>query len=163
MIWYLQVRITSVYKVAQADNLGEGGPLAFHRSEFLDCLAKNIDQRFTRIHFGKRLSAYKMHSKQASPITLEFKDGSVASCDVLIGADGVHSATRHAMLEYAALEAELGGLQEEKDKASLLRSKKEPIWSGHTAYRTIASTDKLRILNPNHRTLTTFQLVSDYS
>ena len=49
------------------------------------------------------------------------------------------------------LQAKIGGSQEGKDKATLLRGKKEPTWNGHTAYHAITSTDKLRKLNLNHK------------
>lgn len=95
----------------------------------------------------------------ASMIMLEFRDGSSAHCDLLIGADGIYSATRHTLFELAALEFEADSSIEGKKNADALRAKKEPIWSGHISYRTTADSEKLRKLNPNHRILSSFQLV----
>lgn len=95
----------------------------------------------------------------ASMITLEFRDGSSAHCDLLIGADGIYSATRHTLLELAAQEFEADSSIEGKKSANMLRAKKEPVWSGHISYRTTADSEKLRKLNPNHRILSSFQLV----
>lgn len=140
-----------------------GGPHAFHRAEFLDCLAGNLDPDITSVYFRKRLQSYATTS-EASPssITLEFKDGSTATCDLLIGADGIHSATRCTLLELAAQESEVGASRGGVETDIRLREMKEPVWSGHTAYRTIVSSEKLRNLNPNHRILSSFQLVSSH-
>lgn len=135
-------------------------PFAFHRAEFLDCLANNVDREATTLHFGKRLTNFVLPTEPTAPIILEFKDGSQSSCDVLIGADGIHSATRSTLLELAAQDSEACGSENGKKTANTLRDMKEPVWSGHTAYRTVANTEKLKKLNPKHRTLTTFQIVS---
>ena len=136
------------------------GPFAFHRADFLNCLAKNLDQQITTVHFGKSLSSFATPAGKASPITLEFKDGSTSTCDILIGADGIHSATRQTMLELAAQDSEANGSATDDNRLTSIRNMKEPIWSGHTAYRTVANAGRLRNLNPNHRTLSTFQIVS---
>lgn len=114
------------------------------------------------MHFGKRLLSYSHEdsSDATPPITLKFKDGSTAHCDLLIGADGVYSTARHSLLELAARDLEAGSTDEGKKTANVLREKKEPVWSGHTAYRATANSEMLRKLNPNHRTLSSFQFVS---
>lgn len=74
-----------------------------------------------RVHFRKRLTRYE---QLPNGITLHFADGSVANCDVLIGADGIKSPTRYCLYaEKAELE------KDEADKSALLRYA-VPRWSG---------------------------------
>jgi salicylate hydroxylase len=49
-----------------------------------------------RLHFGKRLA--RIEEKQDRKVTLHFEDGSEASADCLIGADGIHSKARSYLL-----------------------------------------------------------------
>ena len=74
----------------------------------LKCLVEQIDPQSTTIHFSKRLVSFELPSDdhKATPIKLNFKDGTNAKCDVLIGADGIHSSIRHVMLDLAAQNAE---------------------------------------------------------
>lgn len=132
------------------------GLLPFHRPDFLDCLASNLPQDRASVHFGKRLVSYSISSGTACPITLDFMDGSTARCHVIIGADGVHSVARKVTLELAVrdLEAKYG-----ESAAATLREKIEPVWTGLTAYRTVANAEKLRALNPGHGVLTGPRLV----
>ena len=76
---------------------------SFHRAEFLKILEKNIPSSY-RTHFGKRLESYE--DSTSNPITLRFKDGTTATCDVLIGADGVKSAVRRSMFADLAAKAQ---------------------------------------------------------
>lgn len=48
-----------------------------------------------RIHFGKRLMRIEEHDNK---VFLHFKDGTSASADCLIGADGIRSTTRKYLL-----------------------------------------------------------------
>lgn len=67
-----------------------------HRAHFLEEMVKLLEPG--RAHFNKRLDyIYETDSKQM-PITLHFVDGTTSSADVVVGADGVHSAVRkHVM------------------------------------------------------------------
>lgn len=87
-----------------------------HRAHFLDELVKAVPAQ--RAHFNKRLVA--IEDKAGSPVLLSFKDGTNAAADVVIGADGIHSAVRSYLLgpEAAA-----------------------PVFSGSVAYRGITSMD----------------------
>lgn len=50
--------------------------------------------------FNKRLLKYTVdESKEVEKITIEFEDGTTATCDVLIGSDGVKSPTRALMFK----------------------------------------------------------------
>jgi salicylate hydroxylase len=69
---------------------------SIHRAHFLDELAQLIQPE--RAHFGKRLDHIYESNDAESPIVLQFTDGSMSTCDILIGADGVHSVTRSHIL-----------------------------------------------------------------
>ena len=121
----------------------------------LQCFVDRIDHEVTNIHFGKRLVSFELptESHKTSPIKINFKDGTSAECDVLIGADGIHSSTRHSMLDLAAQEKEMDGTEEGKASAETLRSMKNPIWSGAVAHRSLISAEELRKINPKHGVL----------
>lgn len=63
------------------------------RSDLLDGLLELVPK--DRITFGKALDSI---SSSGSGVHLTFKDGSTAHADCLIGADGIHSATRRHIL-----------------------------------------------------------------
>jgi salicylate hydroxylase len=89
-----------------------------------------------KIHTSKRLIEYRVEPSQA--ITLVFADGSTASADVLVGADGVHSPTRATMYQaFAGHEKFI-----------------EPIWCGTYAYRATVDLPKFKSLYPEHQALT---------
>ena len=104
--------------------------------------------------------SYYSPSGESSKTELKFNDGEIVECDVLIGADGIHSVTRRILLELAALDIEADEPRGGRRAADLLRSSADPVWSGHTAYRAVASAERLKKVNPNHRILTTPQIVS---
>jgi 2-polyprenyl-6-methoxyphenol hydroxylase-like FAD-dependent oxidoreductase len=52
------------------------------------------------VRFGKRFERYE----QGDDITLHFEDGTTASCDVLVGADGIRSRVRKQYLPHAGTE-----------------------------------------------------------
>ncbi|EQL01553.1 salicylate 1-hydroxylase [Ophiocordyceps sinensis CO18] len=83
-----------------------------HRAKFLDELAKLIPQGVA--HFGKRLA--RLEETGLSDILLHFTDGTTATADCVIGADGVHSTVRKHLLGAATPAA-------------------TPVFSGIVAYR----------------------------
>ncbi|TBU45377.1 FAD/NAD(P)-binding domain-containing protein [Dichomitus squalens] len=103
----------------------------FHRSMLQQLLAKHLDAG-DKIHFSKRLVSYSEPASTVDPIVLNFKDGTTATCDLVIGSDGVRSAVRRTMFSTFADEAEKNGKTEE---ASKLRAMVEPVWTGEVAYR----------------------------
>ncbi|KZV87796.1 FAD/NAD(P)-binding domain-containing protein [Exidia glandulosa HHB12029] len=107
---------------------------SFHRAQFLSIFAAKVEQSPTiRVEFDKRLvSANTQVSGQS--ITLTFKDGTTATCDVLIGADGIRSPVRVAMLDCAA--KDLGD--------DMLRSRWPAVWSGVCIYRSLIPMSQLR-------------------
>lgn len=67
-----------------------GAPfLCMHRADLHEALASVVPSEI--IHLGKKLVALEQNG---GPVTLSFADGSTATADAVIGADGVHSLVR---------------------------------------------------------------------
>jgi salicylate hydroxylase/6-hydroxynicotinate 3-monooxygenase len=67
-----------------------GAPyLCMHRADLHDALASVVPSEI--VHHGKKLSGL---DQRAGGVRLSFDDGSTASADAVIGADGVHSVVR---------------------------------------------------------------------
>lgn len=88
-----------------------------HRAHFLDELVKLVPSE--RTHFNKRVDI--IDDKHGGPVAIHFKDGTTATADAVIGADGVHSIVR----------AHLLGKEAEK-----------PVFAGSVAYRALVPMDK---------------------
>ena len=71
---------------------------------------------------------------------LMFEDGTQATCDVLVGCDGIKSAVRRAMYNALAKDAETRG---ELGEAARLRALNDPVWSGTVAYRSLVPVKEL--------------------
>lgn len=70
-----------------------GAPqITIHRADILAALAEQFPME--QIQFGKRIQTL---SQSFDGVTLAFEDGSSASFDVVIGADGIHSRVRTAL------------------------------------------------------------------
>ena len=111
----------------------------FHRGEVQGVFLDNLHP--TRpVLVGKRLVSYEQPPSGLGPIVLRFQDGTTATCDVLVGCDGIKSAVRRTMYSRLAEEAEVGGHAEE---AARLLAMNEPIWSGCVAYRGLIPAAKL--------------------
>ena len=137
------------------------GSLVFHRADFLQVLASKLDPASTASRFSKRLTSYTQVGPDTSSssqgfVTLHFVDGTTSTCDVLVGADGIHSETRHCLFKEVA---EAVGASD-PDKAKLLLSKLDPMWSGSAAYRAVIPSERLGKINPNHSALKVPQNVS---
>ncbi|KAI0360165.1 FAD/NAD(P)-binding domain-containing protein [Trametes cingulata] len=135
--------------------LAPNGSTTTHRRDMIDVFLSRLPPSYT-LHTSKRLKRYT-HSSNASqpepgPVTLHFEDGTTAHADVLLGADGIHSATRYAMYEEAHLRecvvaGASGGWQEcDRCKAAM------PVWTGVHSYRCLIPTEELYALNPEHTT-----------
>ena len=92
---------------------------SLHRAHFLDELVKGVPSE--RAHFNKRLQS--IEEKEDSTVVLHFKDGTTATADALIGADGIHSVVREFILG-------------ERDMAS------HSTFAGSVVYRGIVPMDK---------------------
>lgn len=122
--------------------------LPLHRAAFQKAIISHLPATCTT-HFGKRLVSYD--DPASGPITLHFKDGTTAECDVLVGADGIKSAVRHTLFSNLAKE---GKISEEE------ATRTNPIWSGTVAYRALIPKEVLEAKAPGHRALTEDMLVS---
>lgn len=144
--------------------LHEGGMTTFHRPDFQSVLLGHLPPS-CRTHTRKRLISYTQKLSQARhsslpPIMLQFHDGSTASCDILIGADGVKSVARVSLVRELASSAIMEGRAQ--DAEEFLRCA-QPRWSGTCAYRTTIPAETLRTRLPGHRVLEGPMLVSAFS
>ena len=76
-----------------------------HRAHFLDELVKSVPPQ--RAHFNKRLQ--HIEDKNGDPVYLRFSDGTTATADVVIGADGIHSTVRKHLLGVEAAKPTFSG------------------------------------------------------
>ena len=149
-----------IYGFALTTKLDVVGILAFHRADFQNVLSSHLEAAVTTSHFSKRLASYDTPppSDPAGPeeIRLHFEDGSSATCDVLVGADGIKSPTRRCLLTQAASDI----AKSNRGSAEQLLSKIDPVWSGSITYRGVIPSESLEEINPEHKCLKECQLVS---
>jgi salicylate hydroxylase len=119
--------------------------MGIHRAEFHQVLLNRLPPR-CRTFASKRLERYTQQPD--APIQLHFQDGSTATCDILIGADGLKSAVRKRMLQEAAAEVETQNWDAE---AAELRCLIEPRFSGVFSYRALIPAERLSRIAPQHR------------
>ena len=67
-----------------------------HRADLLDVIKRAVPAEAVRL--GKRLDGFSVSEEG---VRLDFADGERASADVLVGADGIHSVIRAALIESA--------------------------------------------------------------
>lgn len=130
-----------------------GGLTSFYRPDFQRVLLRHLSRR-CKLHTSKRFVSYA-NGGDRQPIQLYFEDGTTATCDLLVAADGLKSAVRACMLKGVAARLQAEGKRAEATEA--LRHVM-PSWSGMMAYRTSIDADVLRKKYPGHRVLTTPQL-----
>ena len=89
-----------------------GGPLAdglstttIRRADLYLSLRAEVERRGIAITYGKRLTDARVGE---GGVTAEFADGSTATGDLLVGADGLHSRTRKALDPHAPAPRFLG-------------------------------------------------------
>lgn len=126
-----------------------GTLITIHRADFQQVLISHLPQS-TRMFFKKRIRSYTQDL--TGPVELLFEDGSRATCDLLIGADGLKSSVRAALLNERAHWAQAEGRPSEAARAL---DAIHPSWTGQVAYRALIPTAKLRACNANHSVLTT--------
>lgn len=78
----------------QTGDCEKTGLSSVHRARFLDELAALVPKSIA--HFSKRLQSFDAGS--GGEITLLFEDGTTATADALVGADGVRSRVRQTLL-----------------------------------------------------------------
>jgi salicylate hydroxylase len=118
--------------------------LRYYRPDVLRVLIDHLPENVPT-HFGRRLSTYRRLAN--GKIELQFDDGSVTTCDILIGSDGVRSTVRRDMLTSQAQEATDAGRADEAD--AILRGI-EPSWTGIVAYRALVPTERLLAYRDTH-------------
>ncbi|KAN0109198.1 salicylate hydroxylase [Russula decolorans] len=124
-----------------------GGMMSFHRAEFHVALLNRLPSSCGAFA-SKRLESYTQQPGNA--IMLRFQDGSTATCDILLGADGVKSAVRKTMFQEAASWAES---QHRNADAAGLRNLSELHFSGFFCYRALIPAERLSSISPQHRAL----------
>ena len=108
----------------------QGGAIRLHRADLQQVLTSRLAGRLHLLH---RLVSYEEVDRE---IHLKFQNGSSATCDLLIGVDGIKSVVRKCFLE----------------KRGLLSSPSaNPVWTGSFAYRGLVPADELEKEFPGHR------------
>ena len=123
------------------------GCIRFHRAHFLDVLVDHLP--VGTAHFGKRLASYTytgpVTHRRESKTLLQFTDGSTATCDLLVGCDGIKSVVRKQLLE---------DYVHKRGGDPRLLQHVEPVWSGTIAYRGLIPVERLRKADgTEHRTI----------
>ncbi|EGO23290.1 hypothetical protein SERLADRAFT_440027 [Serpula lacrymans var. lacrymans S7.9] len=116
-------------------------PSSLHRLDLVNLLIRHLPSSCT-IHTMKRLKAYARDDSGGLALALKFADESTAITDVLIGADGIRSATRRALFEGLA-KASLPGLQNVSEYVNAM-------WTGTIVYRSLIPTENLEKLYPGN-------------
>jgi salicylate hydroxylase len=119
--------------------------MGVHRAEFHEVLLNRLPSR-CKTSTSKRLERYVQ--RPGAPIILHFQDGSTATCDILIGADGLKSVVRKTMYQEAATSAES---EHRNADAAELRDLSMPRFSGVFSYRTLIPAERLSSISPQHR------------
>ncbi|KAF7351058.1 FAD/NAD-P-binding domain-containing protein [Mycena sanguinolenta] len=125
------------------------GYVRFRRSHFHGAFLAQLNER-AKAFTSKRLVSYTEPADPNDPIELLFQDGTTATCDILIGADGIKSAVRASMYNAAADEALKEGRADDAEK---LRYHVKARFSGVEVYRAVISAEKLRSYAPDHHAL----------
>jgi salicylate hydroxylase len=131
-----------------------GGLMGVHRAEFHEVLLNHLSSRCRTLP-SKRLESYVQ--RPGAPIMLHFQDGSTATCDIIIGADGLKSTVRKTMFHEVAMWAES---QHRNADAAQLRSLSSPRFSGVFSYRALIPGARLSNISPQHRLLSSAVQVS---
>ena len=116
-------------------------------AEFHEVLLNRLSSR-CRTSLSKRLESYVQ--QPGAPIILHFQDESTATCDILIGADGLKSAVRKTMFEEAVTWVESPS-QHRNDNAAELRDLSNLRFSGVFSYRAHIPAERLLNISPQHR------------
>ena len=114
----------------------------FHRADVQKVLLSHLDPHRT-IHLSKRLVSFNQPASGGGPVELFFQDGTSATCDVLVGCDGLRSVVRGHMYSRLADEASKAGRD---DEATELRSHIPAVSSGSVVYRAVI---QRHLLNPD--------------
>ncbi|EIM86775.1 FAD/NAD-P-binding domain-containing protein [Stereum hirsutum FP-91666 SS1] len=133
--------------------------LGVHRAGLLDALAKFLDKKLVTEHFNKRCISVTPSTVNASRTVLHFTDGTTHETDVVIGADGIKSVVRAAVvgeetakksLQYTNTVAYRGliPMEELKKKGVKMEVSPDPlVWTGYNKHFITFPIKQERILN----------------
>lgn len=108
--------VTSSLELGDAGEARYGAPqLTVHRADLLAAMEAELPK--AGVQFGMAVSGFEVSGEAVS---LKFSNGSSQDFDVIVGADGIHSVIREAML-----------------------GPQEPRFSGTVAFRSVIPADKL--------------------
>ncbi|KIM41421.1 hypothetical protein M413DRAFT_445432 [Hebeloma cylindrosporum] len=116
------------------DIIMKGGAFRFHRADFQQALISRLSGQLLLSH---RLISYEETNNE---VRLEFLHGKTATCDLLVGMDGIKSAVRKFFLLKHGL----------PNSPSI-----HPIWTGTVAYRGLVPIKELEAELPGHRAVQT--------
>ncbi|KAF8964497.1 salicylate hydroxylase [Flammula alnicola] len=116
------------------DVMIQGPFFRLHRADLQQIL---LSQMSGRLHLSHRLSSFEETEKE---VRLHFLDGTTATCDILIGMDGIKSAVRSGLLLKTGLSQSLF---------------LDPVWSGTVAYRGLVPAENIETVFPGHRAINT--------
>ena len=120
----------------------------------------HVQTQFQSEHDGypdSRISdANLSSSSETNQVTLCFSDGTTANADILVGADGIKSATRATM--YSRLAESLS--KQGKENADDVRQHASSTWSGTYAFRSLVDVQALLKAAPGHQAASTPTIVS---
>ncbi|KAK1217832.1 hypothetical protein PQX77_019505 [Marasmius sp. AFHP31] len=136
------------------------GPMSLPRSILLDLVQTKLTD-MCKIHTLKHVISY--NETPEGPIIIQFKDGSTATADILVGCDGVNSDTRVTMYRKLAKTDPSRGYESfckpkwryNSDFITFvnLRLTTDIVYSGQLAYRAAVQKSKVSELYPNHQAL----------
>ena len=106
-----------------------------------------------QMHLAKRLESY---IQDEDHVTIHFQDGSTASADILVGADGIGSRTRQTMCRALADDIR----DTDPERALQFENGISPVFTGTYQYRALLDADKLRQLDPTNVALKVVSMVS---
>jgi salicylate hydroxylase len=112
---------TRVAPVMTTDSSGWAAMYGMHRADLVDVLRRAVPGR--RIHPGHRAVSFEQDAglaQGAGKARVTFENGAVAEADMVIGADGIHSAMRRYVTEQAT-----------------------PVFSGQISYRGVLDTSRV--------------------
>ncbi|KXN82925.1 Salicylate hydroxylase, partial [Leucoagaricus sp. SymC.cos] len=122
------------------------GPLTIPRPILLEMLMSYLSEQ-CNIYTSTHVASYKEQAD--GTVLLKLDDGSTRTADLLIGCDGVHSATRATLFKNLA----------EADPSKGYEKFAEPKWSGQWAYRGVVDRNQLREKNPRSLVLDQARIV----
>jgi salicylate hydroxylase len=119
---------TMVGQVVTMDSSGWNGLYGMHRADLLDVLAAGLPAGTVRT--GHRATDF---SQDDSVATVRFADGETAQADVVIAADGIHSALQRFVVtpqppEYSGVRAYRGLVA--RDRLDAWRDRTQQVWMG---------------------------------